>query len=684
MSDMSKNHLDRETSPYLLQHKDNPVHWQPWGEAALTSAKERGVPILLSVGYAACHWCHVMAHESFENPETADLMNAHFVNVKVDREERPDLDIVYQTALALMGEHGGWPLTMFLTPEGEPFYGGTYFPPGPAFGRPAFRDVLKGIARIYREEPDKVAGNAAALRDGIARMAVANIEGEIQPEFLEQVARSLFRIVDRKHGGIGKAPKFPQAPIFEFLWRAHRRGKAETQAFAGAVTHTLSHLCQGGIYDHLGGGFARYSTDKEWLVPHFEKMLYDNAQLIELLALVWQETRDPFFAARVEETVGWAFREMRHAEGAFFSSLDADSEGGEGAFYVWTETEVDALLGDKASAFKAVYDVTPGGNWEGKTILRRNKGAALPAWNAALERPLEAARRILFTARGKRPRPGRDDKVLADWNGLMIAAAAFAGDVFERPEWKEAAAGAFRFVREKMTAADGRLRHSWCRGSLGAMATLDDYAEIARAALHLFEATFDASYLAHAEAWVATANEHYWDGKGGGYFLTADDTTDIIARMKPSSDHATPSGNGTMASVLARLFYLTGNADHRERAQKIVRAFAGEAAHNPAGFASLLNAYELLENALQVTILGDPGAADSQRLLRAVHGASLPARVLLLVEDGDALPDGHPAKGKKREGGKATCYLCRGPVCAPPIVEPAALAEALAQRNGGD
>ena len=674
---MSRNLLDQETSPYLLQHKDNPVHWQPWGETALQAAGERDVPILLSIGYAACHWCHVMAHESFEDPETAAIMNAKFVNVKLDREERPDLDVIYQTALALMGEHGGWPLTMFLTSAGEPFYGGTYFPAAAAFGRPAFRDLLASVARIYQDEPDKVADNVTALRDGIARMATMNVEGKLQPEFLEQTARSLFRIVDRKYGGIGKAPKFPQTPIFEFLWRAHKRGQGAP--FAGAVTRTLSHLCHGGIYDHLGGGFARYSTDKEWLVPHFEKMLYDNAQLIEFLTLVWQETRDPFFAASIEATVEWVFREMQHAEGGFLSSLDADSKGGEGAFYVWTEAEIDSLLAGDAGPFKAAYDVKPGGNWEGKTILRRNVDGALPEWDADFEARLKAARQALFAARKRRPRPATDNKVLADWNGLMIAALAFASAVFERPEWEAAARKAFRFVSEKMTAADGRLRHSWCRDVLRHPATLDDYAQMTRAALVLYETAQEAAYLEQAERWVEIVHARYWDPKTGGCFLTADDLSDVIARMKPASDHAAPSGNGTMAGVFARLFYLTGNTAYRDRADETIRAFAGEASHNPVGFATLLNAFEFLNEAIQITILGELKDEETRALLRAVHGVSLPTCVLLVVGDAAALPAGHPAHAKERVDGKATCYICYGPVCGTPITEAAALEAALRQ-----
>jgi len=676
---MSRNRLDQETSPYLRQHKENPVHWQPWGADALATAKERNVPILLSIGYAACHWCHVMAHESFEDKDVAAVMNAGFVNVKIDREERPDLDLIYQAALSLMGEQGGWPLTMFLTPDGAPFYGGTYFPPEANYGRPAWRDLLASVTRIYQEDPDKVTRNAVALRNAVAETIATSAEGELPPEFLEQTARGILRLVDRKYGGIGKAPKFPQTPIFELLWRAHRRGQGE--AFGGAVTRTLDHICAGGIYDHLGGGFARYATDQEWHVPHFEKMLYDNAQLIEQLTLVWQETRNPFYEERVHETVAWVLREMQNAAGGFLSSLDADSEGREGAFYVWTEAEIDALLGDTATAFKATYDVRAGGNWEGRTILRRNAGGALPVWNADQESRLRASRETLFAARAQRPRPGTDDKVLADWSGLMIAAMAFAGRVFEQPDWVNAARRGFDFVCEKMTTGDGRLHHSWCRDRSCHPATLDDYAQMARAALALYETDFADGDLAHATNWVAIANAKYWDAEKGGYFFTPDDMTELFARPKPGADNATPSGNGVMACVLAHLFYLTGDTAMGTRAQAVIRTFAGDAIANPPGYATLLNASEFLHGALQITVLGDPAATDTRALLKAIHAVSLPNHVTQVVADEAALPHTHPAKGKQREAGRATCYLCRGPVCSVAIADADALEAAL--RDGG-
>ena len=676
---MTRNRLGDETSPYLLQHADNPVEWWAWGDAALAEAKRRDVPILLSVGYAACHWCHVMAHESFEDAETAALMNRLFVNIKVDREERPDIDTIYMSALHMLGEQGGWPLTMFLTPDGEPFWGGTYFPPTPRYGRPGFRQVLETIAGIYAEERDKVAGNVAALRGGLAQLSRAAPGGAITLDLIDQAAERLANAFDAFHGGIGGAPKFPQCAIFALVWRAFLRSPdaARAEVFARAVLTTLVRMSQGGIYDHLGGGFARYSTDDAWLVPHFEKMLYDNAALIELLTLVWQHTREPLFAARVEETVGWVLREMIAEGGGFASSFDADSEGEEGKFYVWTAAEIDALLGADAPLFKQVYDVTPGGNWEGHTILNRNRDPALrgPADEAVLAR----CRGVLFDARAKRVPPGRDDKILADWNGLTIAALVEAGACFERADWIAAAVRAFDFVVGALVI-DGRLAHSYRLGRAQHAATLDDHANLAKAALALHEATGAPRYLAHAATTIETLDRHYWDAAAGGYFLTADDATGLIARTKTAADNPTPAGNATIAAVLVKLHLLTGEERYRARADQVLAAFSGELARNLFPLATLMNAAELQARPIQVVIVGRRAEPATQALLGAARQACLPTRVLAVVEDGGALPAGHPAHGKARVGGQPAAYVCVGPTCELPVSDPTALAERLAQR----
>jgi hypothetical protein len=429
-------------------------------------------------------------------------------------------------------------------------------------------------------------------------------------------------------------------------------------------------MCQGGIYDHLGGGFARYSVDERWLVPHFEKMLYDNAELINLLTLVWQDRRSPLYAQRIEETVGWVLREMRNDQGAFASSLDADSEGVEGKFYVWSEAEIDGLLGPRSAPFKAVYDVTRHGNWEESNIL--NRLSRIESLDPASEAPLALDRAVLFDARAKRIPPGLDDKVLADWNGLMIAALAFAGDAFARPEWVAAAQSAFRFVQSEMMV-DGRLRHSWRDGRARHPATLDDYAALCRAALALYEATGDAAYLTQAEAWLAIVEGQHADPAGPGYFFTAADTPTLITRRKDANDHATPAGNGVLVSVFARLFYVTGKDDYRVRADRLIGAFSGEIQTNFFPLSSLLNGAELLQSAVQIVLLGDPADAATGALADALRHVSLPNRIVIRLRPGQALPPGHPAAGKTLVGGAPTAYVCRGMTCSPPITDAAAL-----------
>jgi uncharacterized protein YyaL (SSP411 family) len=681
-SSIARNRLGEETSPYLIQHKDNPVHWQAWGEEALAAAKAADKPILLSVGYAACHWCHVMAHESFENPQIAALMNQLFINVKVDREERPDIDAIYMNALHLMGEQGGWPLTMFLTPDGEPFWGGTYFPPEPRWGRPGFPQVLASIAAAYRDKRDDVAKNAAALRQGLARLSrpqpgAGGAQG-ISPDALDRIAERLLGEADPLNGGIGTAPKFPQCGIFELLWRGWKRtGRAP---YRDAVRRTLTMMSQGGIYDHLGGGYARYATDARWLVPHFEKMLYDNAELVSLLTQVWPDTGDPLYARRVTETVGWVEREMTHPGGGFYSSLDADSEHEEGKFYVWSAAEIEAVLGgdgrqDRLDLFKRFYDVTAGGNWEGRNILNRLAHPA-PA-DAATETVLAECRELLLQARAGRVRPGLDDKILADWNGLMIAALAEAGLVFDRAEWIGLAQRAFAFIQRQMTGPDGRLAHSWRAGRARHPASVDDYANLCRAALALHEATGEDACLAQARDWVAVLDRHYWDGAGDGYFFAADDTGDLIVRTKTAHDAAVPSGNGTLVGVLTRLALLTGEDAYRRRAEAIVGAFAGEVGRNFFPLATLINNAELALKPVQIVLVGAPADPGFAALRRAVYEVSLPNRVVQAVRTGTALPAGHPAYGKGLVAGRPAAYVCDGPVCSLPLTEPQVLRERL-------
>ena len=672
---MSSNLLAAETSPYLLQHKDNPVHWQPWGEAALLKARETDRPILLSVGYAACHWCHVMAHESFERADVARLMNDLFVNIKVDREERPDVDAIYQTALALLGEQGGWPLTMFLTPDGRPFWGGTYFPPEPRYGRPAFSDILRQVAHVYHTDKEKVGKNVEALSEAMARMAKPEPGDGLSRPLVDEVAAGTLRMVDPLTGGTAGAPKFPQPVFFRFLWRgAQRTGSPMLKL---AVTLTLDEMAQGGIYDHLAGGFARYSTDARWLVPHFEKMLYDNALLVDLLTEVWQTTKSPLYAQRVRETVAWVLADLRveHPDddtSAFASAFDADSEGEEGKYYVWSRAEIDAVLGDAAEPFCRIYGVRRGGNWEGMTILNRTGSAR--AGLVVDEAALAAARARLLAVRRERVPPGRDDKVLADWNGMMITALTHAAIAFDEPTWLTAARQAFAFVSRHMQV-DDRLRHTWCAGMARHPAVIEDYAAMSGAALALYEATGEADYLTAARAWVAVADRHYWDTASDGYHQTADDTLDVINRPKVVADHAVPSGNGAMVDVLARLYLLTGEDAYRERAERLVRLFSSDKIQYLLSIPGLLTGWETLERALQVVVIG--AADDPAARALAQTAAVQPLAAVTRLPPAATLPPGHPAHGKAALDGRPTAYVCQGGTCSLPLTDASALRSAL-------
>jgi len=673
-----RNQLSSETSPYLIQHGNNPVHWWPWGEPAFRAARDRDIPILLSVGYAACHWCHVMAHESFEHQEISDVMNSHFINIKVDREERPDVDAIYQKALALLGEQGGWPLTMFLTPSGDAFWGGTYFPPSPRWGRPGFVRVLEEVHRMYGEAREEVANQGKALTRAIAASNQRRSQEAPSIDTLDAVATKLLGYLDLDEGGMNGAPKFPMPFVFEYFWRAYKRtGDAR---FKHATVLTMDKICQGGIYDHVGGGFARYSTDDRWLVPHFEKMLYDNAQIIDLLALIWQETRSSLYQTRIETTVSWLEREMVGENGAFAATLDADSDGEEGKFYVWSTTEIDSLLGQDAALFKSFYGIQREGNWEGKNILNRGNSPDPTPTNPE-EKRLSACLRILFKAREQRTRPGRDDKILADWNGLIVASLARASTVFSRADWLALACRTFSAITKTMTWRDtagrGRLAHSLCSGRLQNIDVLDDYANMINAALALYTSTGDEAYVRQSISWVELLDVLFWDTTGGGYFFTAAGAENLIVRSKSAMDSAVPSGNGAMVSALARLFYLTGENHYRNRAQSIIDVFAAEAIAAAPHGAALFNGMETLHAGVQVVILGKRQEGRTAELLNVISGLSMPNLILSTVADSGGLPKNHPASDKKKIQGQPTAYVCRGPHCSAPATSAAALTEAL-------
>jgi uncharacterized protein len=663
------NRLAGATSPYLLQHRHNPVDWWPWSTEALAEARRLNKPILLSVGYAACHWCHVMAHESFEDEATARVMNELFVNIKVDREERPDIDQIYMNALHLLGEQGGWPMTMFLTPSAEPVWGGTYFPKDARFGRPAFVDLLREVARLFKEEPDKIAQNRVAL---LARLSDrARPEGKVTiglPE-LDSAARQVGNMIDTTHGGLRGAPKFPQPALLEMLWRAGMR--ANEQRFFELVEFSLERMCEGGIYDHLGGGFSRYSVDERWLVPHFEKMLYDNAQLLELLALAWQRSGEPLFAQRARETVEWLAREMTTEEGAFCSSLDADSEGEEGKFYVWSYDEVIRALGlEDAEFFARHYDVSPQGNFEGHTILNRLQ---------KIERTAEDEERLsllgakLLAVRALRVRPGLDDKVLADWNGLMIAALVNAAVVFDEPSWIDMAARAFDFVERHMARGD-RLGHSWREGQLVFPGLASDFAAMIRAALALYEARGARAYLHRAVAWQRALEAHYADAGTGVYYLTADDASDLILRPHATTDDATPNPNAIAAQNLVRLTVLAGEDAYRDRADRLIESVLSAGRHNLFGHIALLNALDLRLRAVEIVAVG----RNADDFARAALKLPLLDRIVLRMPSSGALPATHPAQEMMKSLTDSAAFVCAGSRCSLPVREAGKIAEAVA------
>jgi uncharacterized protein len=664
-----ENRLARETSPYLLQHKHNPVDWWPWGTDALAEAKRANKPILLSVGYAACHWCHVMAHESFEDDATADVMNELFVNIKVDREERPDIDQIYMSALHLLGEHGGWPLTMFLTPAGEPFWGGTYFPKTSRYGKPAFVDLLREVERVFRQEPQSVEQNRSALMARLAEKARPKGRVVIGAADLDRAANQIAGMIDPVHGGMRGAPKFPQPMMLEYLWRAGQR--LNDRRYFGAVELSLARMCEGGIYDHLGGGFSRYSVDERWLTPHFEKMLYDNAQLLELLALAWQRSANDLFRIRARETVQWLTREMTTGQSAFCASLDADSEGEEGKFYVWSLAEIEQVLGpDDAAFFAKHYDVTSEGNFEGHNILNRLKH--LPR-SMEDEQRLAPMRAKLLEVRSKRVRPGLDDKVLADWNGLMIAGLVNAGLIFDEPTWIEMAAHAFLCVDGHMAHGD-RLGHSWRAGKLVVPGLASDHAAMIRAALALYEATGEHGYLERALAWQGTLDRHYANPDTGGYFLTADDAEGLVVRPSATTDDATPNPNALAAQNLVRLAVLTGQHAWRDKVDRLFDGIVATAGENLFAHLALLNALDLRLRTAEIVVTGQGARADE--LLVAARKLPYLDRVVLRASS--ALPASHPAQDKIKATTEAAAFVCVGETCSLPVTRPDAIAEAVA------
>jgi uncharacterized protein YyaL (SSP411 family) len=664
------NRLASETSPYLLQHANNPVDWYPWGQEALERAKAEDKPILLSIGYAACHWCHVMEHESFEDESTAALMNERFVNIKVDREERPDLDAIYMQAVQAMTGHGGWPMTVFLTPEGVPFYGGTYFPSEPRFGMPTFKRILTAVSDSYRTKPADVARAASSVREMYAAAREATRSGgSPSKELLDRAYRALADDYDEEHGGFGGAPKFPATMALDFLLRYWAR--TGTEHALSMVRDSFLHMARGGIYDQVGGGFARYTVDAIWLVPHFEKMLYDNALLVRLGTHLWQATGDDDVRRVVEETIDWAIREMRSPDGGFYSSYDADSEGHEGKFYLWDAVELDHALGDDAPVMRAYWGVSGGGNFEGRNILfvaakdRRALARRFSISPEQLDEIVARSKRTLYDVRKQRVWPGLDDKVLASWNGLMVRGIAEAARAFGNAEYQRVAIESGTFLFDEMVR-DGRVFRSFKAGRARIAGYLEDYASLALAALSLYELTFDADWLERARSLGESVVRLFWDDEVNAFFDTASDHEALVVRPRDVTDNATPSGTSLAAELLVRLAELYHDADARRRATWIVETQVQTMQRYPSAFGHALGVADMLINgAVELAIVGDPAAADFKELERAAAQRYVPS---LVIAGGAPSPAGEIAllADRAMRDGRATAYVCRSYACDAP------------------
>jgi uncharacterized protein YyaL (SSP411 family) len=660
------NRLADETSPYLLQHKDNPVDWQPWGPEALAEARERQVPILLSVGYAACHWCHVMERESFEDEVTAAYMNEHFVPVKVDREERPDVDAIYMEAVQSITGQGGWPLTAFLDPQGVPFHGGTYFPPDTSRGMPSFMMVMEAVIKAWDERRDEILAQSGDVRTRLGAVSLIGApEGGIDPDLPALRAADLNQQADLERGGFGPAPKFPPASTLDFLL-----GQGET----AAVEVTLDRMAAGGINDQLAGGFARYSVDDEWLVPHFEKMLYDNALLARTYLRAWQMTGHPRYRRTSEKTLDWAVNEMLDPSGGFYASLDADSEGAEGLFYTWTPEEIEAVLGDRAAGAIEAFGVTPEGHLEGRSVLHLPAG--VPPDEADGE--LEALSAELLAARTGRIRPDLDDQVLSSWNSLMISALAEAGAVLGRRDYLEAARRCADFIWQQMRSPQGNLLRSWRQGEAHLNAYLEDHAFLLEALLDLYQATFDPAIFDRARAVAETMIDRFADPARGGFFTTSHDHEELIARRKDVGDHPIPAGSSSAALGLLRLAGLTGESNYRRKAEEVLKLLAPATARQPAAFGHLLQALALYRSpSTELAITwpegSDPAAAEP--FLVEARRRYRPGLVMAGGPEGSVSPP--LLQDRTPVGGLAAAYVCQSFTCQAPVTDPAELAKQL-------
>jgi uncharacterized protein YyaL (SSP411 family) len=666
---MPPNHLIKETSPYLLQHAHNPVEWFAWGEEALNKAKQENKPIFLSVGYSACHWCHVMAHESFENEDIAQVMNEFFVNIKVDREERPDIDDIYQKVCQLNTGTGGWPLSVFLTPDQRPFYVGTYFPPLDNYGRPGFGSVVRQLAQAWKEKPTDIQQAAENFIAGLQRTEFVSHESKLEKSILDEAAVNLLSIVDMTNGGFGQAPKFPNASNLSFMLRYSRLSKIVK--FQEFVFKTLTKMANGGMYDQLGGGFHRYSTDARWLVPHFEKMLYDNALLPPVYAEAYQISKDPRYLEVVQDTLRFVMREMASVEGGFYSAYDADSEGEEGKFYVWKKKEIQEILGKNSDIFCLYYDVTDGGNFEGHTILYNSMNLSSIAFHFGkseleISQILKQCKEKLFAVRAKRVVPGRDDKIMTSWNSLMISAFVKGYRVTDEPDFIKSAENCINFIETRLTK-DGHLLHTYKDGQSKLMAYLDDYAYFTNALLDFFETRPLKKYLDLAVYYANYLLEHFWDENQKNFFFTADNHEKLIIRTKNIYDLSLPSGNSVVAAVMLRLYHITGEKKYLDVSIKVMESLGMMAAENPFGFGQLLNAmYLYLIKPLEITVMNSSNVAIKNYLTKKF----IPEAILILIstkEEIESLKKLQFFAGKEYDDNKTKVYVCRDFTCSLPL-----------------
>lgn len=689
-----RNRLGNETSPYLLQHADNPVDWYPWGSEAIERARSEDKPIFLSIGYSSCHWCHVMEHESFENAEIAAFLNEHFVSIKVDREERPDLDEIYMTAVQIMTQSGGWPMTVFLTPELKPFYGGTYFPPTDRWGRPGFLTVLKQVQQHWSENREKILESAEQLTGYISKAAGSNeaSESPIDENIINKAADDLARNYDTAYGGFGPAPKFPSAPSNAVLLRAFFRTKNKN--YLDMATTTLDRMASGGLYDQLGGGFHRYSVDEQWLAPHFEKMLYDNAQLAQAYIEAYQLTDNAEYRRIVEETFDYVLRDMTGEDGGFYSAENADSEGEEGKFYVWKSAEIDDALGEDAALFKAWYNVRDDGNFSsqesyhiGQNILHLTRSVADVANEFDMEPPalierLATLKQALFEVREKRVRPSLDDKVIAAWNGLMMSAFAMGFQVLKVPRYKTAAEKAANFILTNMIV-DGKLMRTYREGQARHLGCLDDHAFLVIGLIDLYEATFELRWLDEAHKLAQTMIDRFWDTDKGGFFYASEDHEDLIARTKPTYDGAEPSGNSMAALGLLRLAVLKGDTSYSDKAETVLKLGHKSAIATPRAYLKYIQAANLYVHAsVEIALAGEPGSAEIEAFLTAIHDRFLPGKTLALISPDTPDREGIEKKvplllGKRLIDGKPAAFVCRDFACRQPVTTVEALVEEL-------